>query len=121
MLKNKTLESKFLSRKPTIETARVLKILTDSPTTWHYGYGLATQANVSLNTIYRLIDKLDDEKLITQTWEDSKDDAPRAKRHLFKLTEDGINVLSLVRHKFEVQEHRKHSGIKIPRKKLRTV
>lgn len=87
--------SKLLKSKTTKAKVRMLDVLVETPSVWHYGYGLAKKADVSLNTVYKLIDDLTVDELIEQRWESEQDQSNErrgADRHLFKLTEEGTRI-----------------------------
>ena len=73
-------------RKPTRQTARLLHELTASDAEkWHYGYDLAQTTGLRSNSIYSILDRLDDAGLINHQWDMA---GPRP-RHLVRLTDAG--------------------------------
>lgn len=71
-------------RKPTRQTARLLQALLAADM-WHYGYDLAKETGLRTNSVYAILDRLNEAGLIKQSWDL---EGPRP-RHLVKLNDDG--------------------------------
>jgi PadR family transcriptional regulator, regulatory protein PadR len=73
------------------QTLSVLAVLCQEPTEWRHGYALASQTGLKSGTLYPILIRLADRGLVEACWE--QDSTPgRPRRHLYKLTGDGIAV-----------------------------
>lgn len=70
------------------QTRAVLKALLDHPGQWRYGYDIARQTGLKSGTLYPIMARLADRRLLETRWED---DPPvgRPRRHLYRLTAAG--------------------------------
>jgi PadR family transcriptional regulator, regulatory protein PadR len=67
----------------------VLAALGEEPSRWRHGYALAGQAGLTSGTLYPILIRLADRKLVEARWQDEP--APgRPRRHLYRLTADGL-------------------------------
>jgi DNA-binding PadR family transcriptional regulator len=67
----------------------VLAVLTGDPTAWLHGYRVAKQTGLASGTLYPILIRLADRRLIEARWEDEQP-AGRPRRHLYRLTSDGL-------------------------------
>ena len=81
------------NRPPSEQTTAVLLILAQAPTNWHYGYDLCQQTSLKAGSIYPILIRLADRGLLETSWER---DIPvgRPPRHLYRLTEQGLELAS---------------------------
>lgn len=76
------------SRRPSPQTALVLRALARDPSTWRYGYELGLEIGLRSGSLYPILVRLADRGLLETSWEsDSPEGRPR--RHLYRLTADG--------------------------------
>jgi len=73
---------------------RVLRAFLEDPAAARYGYGLMKAAKLPSGTLYPLLARLEDEKLVTSAWETPTEDGQRPRKY-YKLTGDGIRVARL--------------------------
>ncbi len=80
-------------RQPSEQTTAVLLALAQAPLDWHYGYDLCQQTGLKAGSMYPILIRLADRGLLETTWET---DIPvgRPPRHLYRLTEAGLEVSS---------------------------
>ncbi len=71
------------------QTLSVLAALCDQPSRWQHGYALAKQTGLKSGTLYPILIRLADRRLIEARWEDEQP-AGRPRRHLYRLTSDGL-------------------------------
>ncbi|HEY3908166.1 MAG TPA: helix-turn-helix transcriptional regulator [Streptosporangiaceae bacterium] len=77
----------------TAQTLEVLSALTTEPSTWRHGYDLAKETGLKSGTLYPILVRLADRNLVEARWEDEQP-AGRPRRHLYRLTSDGVAVAS---------------------------
>ena len=71
------------------QTLSVLGALSADPTAWLHGYLLAKQTGLASGTLYPILIRLAERRLIEARWEDEQP-AGRPRRHLYRLTADGL-------------------------------
>ena len=71
------------------QTHRVLQIFLDAPNTWRYGYDVSQETGLKSGTLYPILMRLADRKLLEATWESSIPGTPP--RHLYRLTPAGLS------------------------------
>jgi PadR family transcriptional regulator, regulatory protein PadR len=81
------------NRKPSPQTLRVLRALAEDPERWRYGYELGADACLKAGSLYPILVRLADRKLLDARWEDSPPHG-RPPRHLYRLTADGLELAS---------------------------
>ena len=76
------------SRRPSAQTTAILLALAEEPTAWRYGYDLCRQLDIKPGSLYPILVRLADRRLLETAWET---DAPpgRPPRHLYRLTGSG--------------------------------
>jgi DNA-binding PadR family transcriptional regulator len=76
------------NRTPSPQTLRVLGALASDPARWRYGYDLGTETGLKAGSLYPILVRLADRRLLEARWEES---APpgRPPRHLYRLTAAG--------------------------------
>ena len=71
------------------QTRSVLAAFAADPAQWSHGYLLAKQTGLRSGTLYPILIRLADQRLIQARWEDEQP-AGRPRRHLYRLTSDGL-------------------------------
>jgi len=71
------------------QTHRVLEIFLHAPNTWRYGYDVSQETELKSGTLYPILMRLADRKLLEATWESSTPGTPP--RHLYRLTPAGLS------------------------------
>jgi PadR family transcriptional regulator, regulatory protein PadR len=77
------------NRPPSEQTIAVLLSLAQDPTGWRHGYGLCQQTGLKAGTLYPILIRLADRNWLETTWETGIP-AGRPPRHLYRLTETGL-------------------------------
>ena len=78
----------------TVPLERVLRAFLDDPATPRYGYDLMKAAGLKSGTLYPLLGRLEDDKLVTSAWETPQADGQRPRKY-YRLTGEGIAVARL--------------------------
>jgi PadR family transcriptional regulator PadR len=73
------------------QTLALLSALTADPAAWRHGYDLARETGLKSGTLYPILIRLADRRLVEACWEDEQP-AGRPRRHLYRLTSDGLAV-----------------------------
>ncbi|GIJ61237.1 PadR family transcriptional regulator [Virgisporangium aurantiacum] len=71
------------------QTLRLFEALLTDPTRWRYGYDLSRETGLASGTLYPILMRLADQKLLDTGWEPS-DEPGRPPRHTYRLTADGV-------------------------------
>jgi PadR family transcriptional regulator PadR len=72
-----------------VQTLAVLAALAAQPSGWRHGYDLARETGLKSGTLYPILVRLADRKLVEACWEEGEP-AGRPRRHLYRLTSDGL-------------------------------
>jgi DNA-binding PadR family transcriptional regulator len=70
------------------QTLQVLDAFLQNPTGWKYGYDISRNTGLKSGTLYPILMRLADRKLLETGWETVE--AGRPPRHLYRLTPDGL-------------------------------
>lgn len=70
------------------QTLLLFSALLDEPQRWRYGYDLSKETSLASGTLYPILMRLTEQKLLETAWEPS-DEPGRPPRHLYRLTADG--------------------------------
>lgn len=70
------------------QTSRVLDAFLEAPRKWTYGYDLSRETGLKSGTLYPILMRLSEEKLVETRWEVSE--AGKPPRHMYRLTGDGV-------------------------------
>ena len=71
------------------QTLSVLSALCEEPLQWRHGYALAGQTGLKPGTLYPILIRLADRRLVEACWQEEP--APgRPRRHLYRLTAAGL-------------------------------
>ncbi|MEV4138464.1 helix-turn-helix transcriptional regulator [Dactylosporangium sp. NPDC049742] len=78
-------------RRPSPQTAAVLRALAVDPAQWRYGYELGQEVGLKAGSLYPILIRLSDRGLLEASWET---DPPhgRPPRHLYRLTGAGVTA-----------------------------
>ena len=83
------------------QTRRVLQLLLEEPTAWHYGYEISQQTGLRSGTLYPLLIRLADQGWLETRWAEPQRQG-RPARHTYRLTQIGVRAASAL--VAEVQE-----------------
>jgi PadR family transcriptional regulator len=70
------------------QTLLVLSALLAQPADWRHGYDLARQTGLKSGTLYPILVRLSDRRLVEARWEEGRP-AGRPPRHLYRLSGEG--------------------------------
>ena len=73
------------------QTLAVLAALSAQPSVWRHGYSVAQQTGLKSGTLYPILIRLADRGLVEACWQ-QEPAAGRPRRHLYRLTADGLAV-----------------------------
>lgn len=73
------------------QTLQLFRALLDDPQRWRYGYDLSKQTALASGTLYPILMRLTDQRLLETTWEPSPEPG-RPPRHLYRLTAEGATL-----------------------------
>jgi PadR family transcriptional regulator, regulatory protein PadR len=71
------------------QTLAVLAALAAQPSSWRHGYDLAGETGLKSGTLYPILVRLADREIVEARWEEGQP-AGRPRRHLYRLTSDGL-------------------------------
>ncbi|HKR72333.1 MAG TPA: PadR family transcriptional regulator [Streptosporangiaceae bacterium] len=71
------------------QTLAVLGALAGEPSSWRHGYDLARETGLKSGTLYPILVRLADRGIVEASWE-AEQPAGRPRRHLYRLTSDGL-------------------------------
>ncbi len=78
-------------RRPSPQTMAVLASLAEDPSSWTHGYDLCRALGLKAGTMYPILIRLADRGLLETTWE-TEIPVGRPPRHLYRLTEAGLEL-----------------------------
>jgi len=70
------------------QTRRVLEAFLAGPEDWKYGYEFSRTTGLKSGTLYPILMRLAERKLLETSWETAE--AGRPPRHFYRLTPDGL-------------------------------
>ena len=70
------------------QTLRLFEALLADPVRWRYGYDLSKQTALASGTLYPILMRLTEQRVLETDWEPSAEPG-RPPRHIYRLTEDG--------------------------------
>jgi DNA-binding PadR family transcriptional regulator len=70
------------------QTLQVLDAFLHSPTDWKYGYDISRSTGLKSGTLYPILMRLAERRLLETSWETVE--AGKPPRHLYRLTADGL-------------------------------
>jgi PadR family transcriptional regulator PadR len=75
----------------TLNVLRILRVLLENPTVARHGLEIGLAAGLRGGSLYPVLGKLEDAKLVTSVWEDVDPSAAgRPRRRLYQLNPDGV-------------------------------
>lgn len=80
-------------RVPSPQTMKVMHALASDPSRWRYGYELGTETGLKAGSLYPILVRLADRKLLEAEWEKSPPPG-RPPRHLYRITSNGLAVVT---------------------------
>ena len=75
----------------TSQTLRVLDAFLEQPEDWKYGYDLSRNTGLKSGTLYPILMRLAEHKLLETKWEESEPGRPP--RHMYRFTPDGLRFI----------------------------
>ena len=72
------------------QTLQVLDAFLESPMDWKYGYDISRNTGLKSGTLYPILMRLAERKLLETSWETSEPGKPP--RHLYRLIPDGLRL-----------------------------
>jgi PadR family transcriptional regulator, regulatory protein PadR len=84
-----------MSRQPNTspQTLRVLRLLLEEPTAWHYGYEISQRTGLKSGTLYPILIRLTDQGWLETRWTEPQRQG-RPARHAYRLTQVGARAAS---------------------------
>jgi PadR family transcriptional regulator len=92
-------------RRFSVQTLSLLIALETDPAVWRHGYELAKETGLRSGTLYPVLIRLADRGLVEARWEDEPP-AGRPRRHLYRLTSDGVAAARVALTEKPSQRHR---------------
>ena len=77
-----------MNLKLTTQTLLILEVFLDHPADWKYGYDLSRITGLKSGTLYPILMRLADRKLLETSWESGESGRPP--RHMYRFTADGM-------------------------------
>src|SRR5713226_9768437 len=71
-----------------LQTSQVLDAFLRAPKDWKYGYDISRNTGLKSGTLYPILMRLAERKLLETSWETAEIGKPP--RHLYRLTPDGL-------------------------------
>ncbi len=71
-----------------LQTLQVLDAFLGAPRDWNYGYDISRNTGLKSGTLYPILMRLAERKLLETSWETAEIGKPP--RHLYRLTPDGL-------------------------------
>src|SRR5881392_3238381 len=92
------------------QTLAVLADLCATPSRWRHGYGIARDTGLKSGTLYPILIRLADRGLVEARWEDEQP-AGRPRRHLYRLTPDGLAAAEAALAEQNRLQHRRTAAV----------
>lgn len=70
------------------QTLKVLDAFLDAPKEWRYGYDISRDTGLKSGTLYPILMRMAERKLLETSWETVEEGKPP--RHLYRLTPNGM-------------------------------
>ena len=71
------------------QTVQVLDAFLRTPTDWRYGYDLSRDTGLKSGSLYPILIRMAEHKLLETRWETTE--AGKPPRHMYRLTRDGLS------------------------------
>src|SRR5438105_13484861 len=100
-----------MTRQPntSLQTLRVLRLLLEEPTAWHYGYEISQQTGLKSGTLYPILIRLADQGWLETRWAEPQQQG-RTARHTYRLTPVGARAASTLVAKAQEASAAEHPG-----------
>ena len=72
------------------QTIQVLDAFLEAPRGWRYGYDISRDTGLKSGTLYPILMRLAEYKLVETCWETTE--AGKPPRHMYRLTADGLRT-----------------------------
>lgn len=72
------------------QTLKVLDAFLEAPKEWKYGYDISRDTGLKSGTLYPILMRMADRKLLETSWETTEPGKPP--RHLYRLTPTGLKL-----------------------------
>ena len=72
----------------TAQTIQVLDVFLEDPEEWRYGYDISRNTGLKSGTLYPILMRLEEYRLLEASWEATE--AGKPPRHIYRLTPDGL-------------------------------
>src|SRR5260370_31174945 len=72
------------------QTVQVLDLFLDSPKDWKHGYDISRNTGLMSGTLYPILMRLAEHKLLETCWETAE--VGRPPRHMYRFTPDGLRL-----------------------------
>jgi DNA-binding PadR family transcriptional regulator len=73
------------------QTLRVLRLLVEEPSVWHYGYEISRRTGLQSGTLYPILIRLADQGWLETRWA-APERPGRPARHTYRLTAEGARA-----------------------------
>lgn len=80
-----------MTRRPSTQTAAVLRALARDPARWRYGYELGQDVGLKAGSLYPILMRLNERGLLESSWE-AEPPGGRPARHLYRLAAAGVQA-----------------------------
>jgi DNA-binding PadR family transcriptional regulator len=90
------------------QTIQVFSVFLQAPREWRYGYDISRDTDLKSGTLYPILMRLADHKLLETSWEINEPGKPP--RHMYRLTAEGLL--------FAREQSRKRSASRVARSAL---
>ena len=77
------------------QTLRVLLLLLEEPTAWHYGYEISQRTGLLSGTLYPILIRLADQGWLETRWAEPER-LGRPARHTYRLTAEGARAAAAI-------------------------
>jgi len=72
------------------QTIQVLDAFLEAPSDWRYGYDISRDTGLKSGTLYPILIRLAEHKLLETSWETTE--AGKPPRHMYRLTREGVRA-----------------------------
>jgi PadR family transcriptional regulator PadR len=83
------------------QTVRVLDAFLEAPKDWKYGYDISRDTRLKSGTLYPILMRLAERKLLEACWESPEIGKPP--RHMYRLTPDGLRSAREQLHSYSIR------------------
>jgi len=72
------------------QTLQLLAVFLEAPKDWRYGYDISRTTGLKSGTLYPILMRMAERKLLETCWEPTEDGRPP--RHMYRLTPTGLQL-----------------------------